>query len=58
MKNNIEILIPTLNEEGNIEKVLMNLKVRGFNNITILDANSSDQTVNSCKKNGCRVIFR
>ena len=44
-KNNIEILIPTLNEEGNIEETINNLKERGYNNITIIDDNSSDNTV-------------
>ena len=57
MKNNIEILIPTLNEEGNIEKVINELKSEGYHNITILDANSKDQTVNIAQKNGCRVIL-
>ena len=40
MKNNIEILIPTLNEEGNIEKVVNELKFEGFNHITILGKNT------------------
>ena len=57
MKNNIEILIPTLNEEGNIEKVVNELKFEGFNHITILDGNSSDKTVDVAKRNGCRVLI-
>ena len=57
MKNNIEILIPTLNEEGNIEKVINELRLQGYSNITILDANSTDQTVNIAKKNGCRILL-
>jgi len=36
--NNIEILIPTYNEEGNIENTVSDLKKNGFNNITVLDA--------------------
>jgi dolichol-phosphate mannosyltransferase len=56
MKNNIEILIPTLNEEGNIEKVINELKTEGYNNITLLDANSTDQTVKIAEDNGCRII--
>lgn len=55
-KNNIEILIPTLNEEGNIQETIANLKSRGFNNITIIDDNSSDDTVKISKKLGCNVI--
>ena len=57
MKNNIEILIPTLNEEGNIEKVINELKATGYNNITILDANSTDQTVKIATDYGCRIIL-
>ena len=57
MKNNIEILIPTLNEEGNIEKVINELKSEGYINITLLDANSTDQTVKIAENNGCRIIL-
>ena len=57
MKNNIEILIPTLNEEGNIEKVINELKSEGYINITLLDANSTDQTVKIAEDNGCRIIL-
>ena len=55
-KNNIEILIPTLNEEGNIEETISNLKERGYNNITIIDDNSSDNTVKISREMGCKVI--
>ena len=57
MKNNIEILIPTLNEAGNIEKVINELKSEGYINITLLDANSTDQTVKIAEDNGCRIIL-
>ena len=57
MKNNIEILIPTLNEEGNIEKVIDELKIEGYKNITLLDGNSTDQTVEIAKNKGCRIIL-
>ena len=55
-KNNIEILIPTLNEEGNIEETIRNLKSKGFNNITIIDDNSSDNTVEISRNLGCKII--
>ena len=45
MNNNIEILIPTFNEEGNIEKTIKDLQNKNFNFITILDAQSEDKTV-------------
>ena len=44
-KNQIEILIPTYNEEKNINLVIKELNAEGFSNITILDANSEDKTV-------------
>ena len=43
--NNIEILIPTYNEAGNIKKTIIELNEKGFFNITILDAQSEDNTV-------------
>ena len=55
-KNNIEILIPTLNEEGNIQETIKNLNSLGFNNITIIDDNSSDNTVELSKNLGCKII--
>ena len=56
-KNQIEILIPTYNEEENIKLVIKELNSEGFSNITILDANSKDKTVEIAKNNGCRVIL-
>ena len=56
-KNEIEILIPTLNEEGNIERVIKDLHFEGFDNVTILDANSSDNTVAIAKKYNCRILL-
>ena len=55
-QNNIEILIPTFNEEKNIETVIKELNTEGYYNITILDANSTDNTVAVAKKNNCKII--
>ena len=57
IKNEIEILIPTFNEEGNIEKVIKELNNEGYDNITLLDANSTDQTVSIAKQYNCRIIM-
>jgi len=57
MKNKIEILIPTYNEEGNIKNTIIELKKNGFRNITILDAQSEDNTVLIAKKLKCKIIL-
>ena len=57
MKNKIEILIPTYNEEGNIKSTIIELKKNGFRNITILDAQSEDNTVLVAKKLNCKIII-
>ena len=57
MKDKIEILIPTLNEEGNIAKILSDLKSKGFEFITILDAQSEDKTAEIAEKFGCKIII-
>ena len=56
-KNEIEILIPTFNEEGNIKQVIKGLHFEGFNNITLLDANSIDNTVSIAKQYNCKVLL-
>ena len=55
-KKNVEILIPTLNEEGNIEETIKNLKSKNYNNITIIDDNSKDNTVKISTELGCNVL--
>ena len=57
MKNNIEILIPTFNEGENIEKVIKELNQEGYKHITLLDANSTDKTVEIARQNNCRIIL-
>ena len=55
-KSEIEILIPTFNEADNIEAVIKELNSNGFFNITLLDANSTDLTVDIGKKFNCKII--
>lgn len=54
-KSEVEILVPTLNEEGNIKNTIRGLKENGFDNITILDGNSSDSTKELAENLGCKV---
>ena len=48
---NVSVIIPTLNEVGNIEKVLMELlKFKFINEILIIDAHSTDGTLELVRK--------
>ena len=55
--NEIEILIPTFNEEKNLPITINSLKKIGLNNLTILDALSDDETVKVAKENNCKVLI-
>ena len=55
--DDIEILIPTFNEEKNLPITINSLKEVGLNNLTILDALSDDQTVKVAKENNCKVLI-
>ena len=54
--NDIEILIPTFNEEKNLPITINSLKKIGLNNLTILDALSDDETVKVARENNCKVL--
>lgn len=54
----ITIIIPTLNEEKNIEEVIIGLNQMGYDNIVIVDARSTDNTVKIAQKLGARIIFQ
>ena len=56
-KSDVEIFIPTLNEEGNIKNTIKGVKENGFNNITILDGNSSDRTKEFAESLNCKVFL-
>ena len=49
---NTFIVIPALNEEKNIGKVIDNLKERGYNNIVVVDDGSRDNTHKIAKEKG------
>ena len=54
--NDIEVLIPTFNEEKNLPITIKSLKKTGLNNLTILDALSDDETVKVATENNCKVL--
>ena len=50
MKLNISIIIPTLNEEENVEKIFHNIKLLQAKEILIVDGGSKDKTKTMLKK--------
>lgn len=54
----LSIIIPTLNEEKYLPKLLNSIKKQGFNDyeIIIADNNSKDRTRQIAKKYGCKIV--
>ncbi len=52
----VTVIIPALNEEKSIPKVLGELSHLGYNNILVVDGNSKDKTVKIAKEFGARII--
>ena len=50
MKLNISLIIPTLNEEENIEKIFDNIKLLQAKEVLIVDGGSKDRTKNLLSK--------
>ena len=55
----LSIIIPTLNEEEHIERVLLDLRpqMKKEDEILISDSRSTDRTVEIAKKHGAQVLF-
>ena len=56
--SDITVIIPTLNEEKSIAEVIQELNQMGYNNVLVIDGNSTDRTVEIAKKFGANVIFQ
>jgi glycosyltransferase involved in cell wall biosynthesis len=54
----ITVIVPTLNEEGNIGNAIQQLHYAGFRNVLVIDGNSSDRTVEIAKDLGVNVAFQ
>jgi len=54
-KDEVCILIPTLNEGPTIGNVVREFKAQGYNNILVMDGKSTDNTVKSAREAGANV---
>ena len=54
--SNVLLLIPTLNEEEAVERLVLESKSSGFTNILVVDGFSTDRTREVAKKAGAQVI--
>jgi len=54
----LSIIIPTLNEEECLPRLLESIKEQNFNDyeITVADGNSQDNTVEIAKRYGCKIV--
>jgi len=57
-KEEVCILIPTLNEEKTIEGIIKEFKSMGFSDILVIDGHSTDGTVEKAKNAGARVVIQ
>jgi glycosyltransferase (TIGR04182 family) len=57
-KEDVCILIPTLNEEKTIEGIIKEFKSLGFSDILVIDGHSTDGTVEKAKNAGARIVIQ
>ncbi|MEM2614940.1 MAG: glycosyltransferase family 2 protein [Nitrososphaerota archaeon] len=57
-KDMVTVVIPTLNEEDSIGKVIDGLIAEGYRNILVVDGYSSDRTVKIAKSKGVEVVYQ
>lgn len=57
-KDELTIIIPTLNEEQAIGKVIDELRQEGYNNILVVDGHSSDKTVEVARNKKVSVVYQ
>ncbi|MEM4522038.1 MAG: glycosyltransferase [Nitrososphaeria archaeon] len=55
-KDQVTIILPTLNEEKAIGQVIEEIKQQGYTNILVVDGYSKDKTVEIAKQKGATVI--
>ena len=57
-RDDVTVVIPTLNEEDGIGQIVLELKRSGYNNILIVDGYSTDGTAKVAESNGGHVVFQ
>jgi len=57
-KDDVTVVLPTLNEEEAIGKVIEELKQTGYHIILVVDGYSTDRTAKIADSNGCYVVFQ
>jgi dolichol-phosphate mannosyltransferase len=57
-KDQVTIVIPTLNEQEGINMLLQELKQQGYDQILVVDAHSVDKTVENAQRNGAKVVYQ
>ena len=57
-KDEVTVVLPTLNEEEAIGRVIKELKLVGCCNILVVDGYSTDGTAEVAESNGCFVVFQ
>lgn len=57
-KDEVTVVIPTLNEAEGITRVIAETKAEGYRNILVVDGYSSDQTPKIAGANGAEVVYQ
>jgi len=57
-KDDVIVVVATLNEEEAIGRVIEELKQAGYHNILVVDGYSTDGTAKIAESNGCFVVFQ
>jgi len=58
VRDDVTVVLPTLNEEEAIGRVIGELREVGYHNVLVVDGYSSDGTVKVAESNGCFVVFQ
>jgi len=58
VKSTVTVVIPTLNEEEGVTKVIEEVKAEGYENILVIDGYSNDNTAHIANGNGVKVVYQ